>query len=44
MQPPIHLTDLSGWKGGLGILEIDTQRNYKQIKWIRRLLSPTNSP
>ena len=30
------------WKGGLGILDIDIQQNSVNIKWIQRLLNPTN--
>ena len=31
------------WKGGLGILDLDTQLNsILQTKWIQRLLNPTN--
>ena len=41
MQPPRHLTQLSIWKGGLGILGIDTQLKYMEIKKILRSLGPT---
>ena len=30
-------------RGGLSILDIDTQLNYIKIKWIQRLLNPTNA-
>ena len=30
--------------GGLGILDIDTQLSYIKIKWIQKLLNPTNAP
>ena len=40
MRPHRHLAQLSILRGGLGILDIDTQLNC--IKWIQRLLNPTN--
>ena len=43
MQPPRHLTQLSIWRGRLGILDIDTKSNCIKIKWIERLLNPTNA-
>ena len=43
MQPPRHLTQLSIWRGWLGILDIDTKSNCIKIKWIERLLNPTNA-
>ena len=43
MQPPRHIAQLSIWKGRLGILNIDTQQNSLKIKWIQRLLNPTNA-
>ena len=30
-------------EGGVGILDIDTHLKYLKIKWIRKLLNPTNS-
>ena len=42
IRPPRHLTQLSTWRGRLGILDIDTQLNSLKIKWIQRLLNPTN--
>ena len=43
MQPSRHLSQLSIWRGGLGILDTDTQLNYIRIKCIQRLLNPTNA-
>ena len=43
MQPPRHIAQLPIWKGRLGILNIDTQQNSLKIKWIQRLLNPTNA-
>ena len=43
IQPPRHLTELSIWRGGLGILDIDTQLNYIKIKCIQSLLNFTNA-
>ena len=45
MRPPRYLIELSTWKGGLGILDIDTQLNSLKTKWIQRLLilSPNNA-
>ena len=43
MGPPRHLIQLSIWKGGIGILDIDTQSNSLKTKWIQRLLNPTNA-
>ena len=43
MRPPRQLIQLCIWKGGLGILDLDTQLNsILQTKWIQRLLNPTN--
>ena len=42
-SPPRHLAQLPIWKGGLGILDIDTQLNSLKIKWTQRLLDPTNA-
>ena len=36
------LAQLSIWRGGLGILDIDTKLNSLKIKWIQRLLNPYN--
>ena len=43
MLPPRHLAQLSIWRGGLGILDIETQLNYIKIKWIQRLLNLNNA-
>ena len=43
IRPPRHLIQLPIWKGGLGILEIDTQLNSLKIKWIQRLLHPATA-
>ena len=43
LRPPRHLVQLSTWKGGIGILDIDTQLNSLKTKWIQRLLNPTNA-
>ena len=43
MQPPGRLAQLSIWTSGLGILDIKTQLNSLKIKWIQRLLNPTNA-
>ena len=43
LRPPRHLIQLSIWKGGLGILDIDTQLNSLKTKWIQRLLKPTKA-
>ena len=40
---PRQLAQLPIWKGGLGILEIDTQLNSLKVKWIQRLLHQTNA-
>ena len=39
MQPPRHLAQLSICRVRLGILDIETQGNYIQVKWIQRLLN-----
>ena len=39
IRPPRHLVQLPIWRGGLGVLDIDTQLNALRIKWIRRLFS-----
>ena len=43
MRPPRHLIQLSIWKDGLGILDIDTQLNSLKTKWIHRLINRTNA-
>ena len=43
MAPQAPGSTLSIWKGGLGILDIDTQLNSIKIKWMQRLLNPTNA-
>ena len=43
IRPPRHLVQLLIWKGGLGVLDIDTQLNAPKIKWIRRLLNSNNA-
>ena len=43
MGPPKHLAQISIWMIGLGILDTETQLNSLKIKWIQRLLNPTNS-
>ena len=40
LRPP---TQLSIWRDRIGSLNIDTQLNYIKIKWIQRLLNPTNA-
>ena len=37
MRPPRHLAQLSILKCGLGILDMDTELNSLNIKWIQRL-------
>ena len=37
LRPPKYLTQLSIWKGGLVILDIDSQLNSLKIKYIQRL-------
>ena len=37
------VAQLSIWRGGLGILDKDTQLNSLKRKWIQRLLNPTNA-
>ena len=43
IHPPRHLTQLPIWKGGLGVLDIDTQLNALRIKWIQRLFSSNDA-
>ena len=42
IRPPKQLAQPSIWRGGLGILDIDTQLNCLK-KWIQRLLNPNNA-
>ena len=42
MRPPRQIVQLFIWKGGLGVLDIDTQLNSKlKAKWIQKLSTPT---
>ena len=43
IHPPRHLVQLPIWKGGLGILDIDTQLNFLKVKLIQRLLNSTSA-
>ena len=43
IRPPRYLAQISIWMIGLGILDIETQLNSLKIKWIQRLLNPTNT-
>ena len=45
IRPLRHIAQLLVWKGGLGILDIDTQKkkNYLKITWIQRWLNLTNA-
>ena len=43
IQHPRHLAKSSISRSGLGIFDIYTQFNYMKIKWIQRLLNPTNT-
>ena len=43
IRPPRYLAQISIWMIGLGILDTETQLNSLKIKWIQRLLNPTNS-
>ena len=40
---PRYLAQLSIWRGGVGALDIDTHLKYLKIKWIQKLLNPTNA-
>ena len=40
---PRHFAQLSIWTTGLGISDTETQLKYLEIKWIQRLLNPTNA-
>ena len=42
-QPHKDLAQLSIWRGRLDILEIGTHWKSLKIKWIQRLLNPTNA-
>ena len=43
IRPLRRQTQLSIWTIGVGILDIETQLNSLKIKWIQRLLNPTNA-
>ena len=43
VRPPRYLAQLLIWMIELGILDIETQLNSLKIKWIQRLLNPTNA-
>ena len=43
IRPPRYLAQISIWMIGLGILDVQTQVNSLKIKWIQRLLNPTNA-
>ena len=43
IRPPRHLVQLLVWRGGLGVLDIDTQLNTLRIKWIRRLFGSNDA-
>ena len=43
IRPPRYLVEISIWMIGLGILDIETQLSSLKIKWIQRLLNPTNA-
>ena len=43
MRPPRHLIQLFTWKGGLDILDVDTQLSSLKTKWIQRPLNPANA-
>ena len=38
-----HLVQLSIWRCGLGVSDIDTQLNSLKIKWLQKLLNPTHA-
>ena len=40
---PWEEAQLSIWKCGLGILDIDTQSKSLELKWIQRLLKHANA-
>ena len=39
----MHLDQPSVWRGTADILDIDTKLIFLKIKWIQRLLNPTNA-
>ena len=39
----MHLHQPSVWRGAADILDIDTKLIFLKIKWIQRLLNPTNA-
>ena len=41
--PPRHLVQLSIWKCGLGVLDIVTQLNSLELRWIQTLLNPAKA-
>ena len=43
MQPPRYLAQIVVWMIRLGILDIETQLNFLKIKWIQKLVNPTNA-
>ena len=43
IRPPRYLAQVPIWKGGLGILNIDTHLSPLKIKSIQRLFHPTNA-
>ena len=43
IRPLRRQTQLSIWTIGVGILDIETQLNSLKIKWIQKLLNPTNA-
>ena len=42
LRPRRYLFQLPTCKGELGILDIDTQLNFLETKWIQKLLEPTH--
>ena len=42
MRPNRHLAKLFIWTIELGTSDIETQLNPLKIKWVQRLLNPTN--
>ena len=43
VQTPMQLAQLSIWRGGLDVLDIDAQLKSLKTKWIRKLVNPTNA-
>ena len=43
IRPPRYLAQLSIWRGGVGILDTATHLKYLKIKWIQKLLNPTDA-